>query len=197
MILSEGLYDVAAGHIATVITHLEMQAPFQDVPKPFPDGVAARGPLTDLDTYRALFKSVGAPWLWTSRLLLDDAGLGALLNDPLVECWAIRQGDTNIGLIELDFRTEGACELVLFGLVAQATGQGLGGPMITFAQARAAARGVDLFTLKTCHLDDPRALGFYQRAGFTPVKRSVEVFADPRLNGPHDPATAPHVPCLS
>ncbi|WP_375255254.1 GNAT family N-acetyltransferase [Yoonia sp.] len=196
MILNAGMYDVPGGHVATIVTHLEMTTPTMPAQLPFPDGITATSQDVDPVTYRAIFRSVGGPWLWTSRLLLDDAALAKLLDDPLNEIWVLRQDGTDIGLIELDFSKPQECELVLFGMVPTATGQGLGGPMMALAQSRAFARKIRLFTVHTCHLDDPRALAFYQRMGFNPVKRAVEVFADPRLTGTHDPAIAPHIPCL-
>jgi ribosomal protein S18 acetylase RimI-like enzyme len=197
MILTAGMYDVASGHVATVVTHLEMATPTMPAPAPFPKGITGSGDGVDIGTYRRLFKSVGGPWLWVSRLLMDDVALGALLDDPQIEIWVIRQDGTDIGLIELDFRAPDACELVLFGIEKAATGQGLGKPMMALAQSRAHARHKSLFTLHTCTLDDPRALGFYQNIGFRPVKRTVEIFADPRFDGIHDPATAPQIPCLT
>lgn len=197
MILKAGMYDVPGGHVAAVVTHLEMTAPTTLEPSSFPDGITASQDAVDLATYRGLFTSVGGPWLWTSRLLMDDAALGALLDDPQTEIWIIRKGSTDIGLIELNFAEPHTCELVLLGVLKSVTGQGLGKPMMALAQSRAFARDISLFTVHTCSLDDPRALSFYQSAGFTAVKRAVEIFADPRLTGHHDPAAAPQIPCLT
>ncbi len=129
-------------------------------------------------------------------MLLDDHTLDATLKSGDTETWVIRQNGAAIGLVELDFSPDQACELAYFGMVKTATGQGLGGPMMALAQKRAFARNIGRFFVHTCNWDDPRALAFYQRAGFRAYKSAVEVFADPRINGPHDPATAPHIPCL-
>ncbi|MEX0368657.1 MAG: GNAT family N-acetyltransferase, partial [Ruegeria sp.] len=45
--------------------------------------------------------------------------------------------------------------------------------------------------------DHPRALDFYRRSGFTPVRQEVEVMADPRLNGVLPKDAAPHVPLFA
>ena len=44
--------------------------------------------------------------------------------------------------------------------------------------------------LHTCSLDHPDALDFYNRSGFKPFRRQVEVYDDPRLTGllPRDAA---------
>lgn len=196
MTLTAGMHGVPAGHIAAVVTYLQMTAPAIRNAKPFPAGTDARQETLDIGSYRSLFRAVGTPWLWTGRLLLDDNTLDAILKSDDTETWVIRQNGAAIGLVELDFSPDQACELAYFGMVKTATGQGLGGPMMALAQKRAFARNVGRFFVHTCNWDDPRALAFYQKAGFRAYKSAVEVFADPRINGPHDPATAPHIPCL-
>ena len=196
MTLTTGKYDVPADHVATVITTLEMTAPNMSARLPFPDGISARKEDLRLEAFRALFRKVGTPWLWTSGLTAPDAKVAAYLADPNVDVWVIYQDQNAIGLVELDFRQQGICELVLFGVVPEATGQGLGRPMMALAQLEAFARDITRFEVCTCHLDSPQALPFYIKAGFTPIKRTVEVFPDPRVSGHHSPDTAPQVPCL-
>ena len=50
--------------------------------------------------------------------------------------------------------------------------------------------------LHTCTLDHPQALTFYQRSGFTPYRREVEVADDPRLIGKAPRHAAAHVPII-
>ena len=197
MTLTEGMHSVPAGHIATVVTYLQMTAAAITAPKPLPAGMTINLEGLDLKDYRALFRAVGAPWLWTSRLVMQDDALRAILASADTELWIIRKNGDPIAFIELDFSVSGSCELAFFGMVPVATGQGLGGPMMAFAQTRAFSRGTSIFTVHTCSLDDPRALEFYIKAGFTPDKREVEVFADPRLQGIHARTTAPQIPCLT
>lgn len=196
MKLTAGMFDVPNGHVAAVVTYLEMTAPAAVTDKPFPQGFSVEQEDLDTDSYRALFRAVGAPWLWTSRLTLADEALANILNNPQTELWVVRKRGTPIALIELDFGVKDICELAFFGIIPTSTGQGLGSAMMALAQARAFRENVSLFTVHTCSLDDPRALGFYQNAGFRPTKRSVEVFKDPRLDGPYDATTASHIPCL-
>lgn len=198
MILTAGMHSVPAGHVATVVTYLQMTtAPTATTPKPLPAGMTAQQETLDLESYRALFRAVGAPWLWTSRLVMQDDALRTILGSADTELWIIRQDGGAIGFIELDFSVAGTCELAFFGMIDTATGQGLGGPMMALAQSRAFTRDTELFTVHTCSLDDPRALAFYIKAGFTPYKREIEVFEDPRLQGIHSKTTAPQIPCLT
>ncbi|WP_425037938.1 GNAT family N-acetyltransferase [Primorskyibacter sp. S187A] len=191
--------DVPAGHIATVVTHLEMTS--QPVPAPevrVPSGleiVLMDAP--DLAQYRALFREIGAQWLWNSRLWMADEKLSALLTHPEVEPWVLRRDGRDVGVLELDFRQAGACELALFGLAPSAIGRGAGRALISFGINRAFARDISRFHLHTCTLDSPQALGFYRRSGFAPVRQEVEIMPDPRLHGLLPREMAPHIPITS
>ncbi len=196
MMLPEGMHSIPAGHLAAVVTYLQMTAPAMTDPKPFPEGITGTHGTLDIVSYRALYRAVGAPWLWTSRLEMKDDALADILGDDAIEQWVIRQGNKAIGLVELDFRKPNECELAYFGILKDATGQGLGGPMMALAQSCAFGREIGRFFVHTCHLDDPRALAFYQKAGFVPYQTAVEVFADPRLSGTHPTSAGSHIPCL-
>lgn len=197
MTLSAGLYPVPKGHLAAVVTYLEMAAPAITTPRPFPSGIVAVRERLGIDDYRALFRAIGAPWLWSSRLRMDDGTLAAIINDGAVETWIIRRDDKAIGLVELDFRAQGACELAFFGLVQAATGQGLGTAMMGLAQSRAFSCDINRLHVHTCTLDAPSALAFYQKHGFAATCVDVEIFPDPRLSGALPQASARHIPCLS
>jgi GNAT superfamily N-acetyltransferase len=191
------LTPVEPGMVATIVTHLEMR----DRPKPAPIPPA---PLRlvpwkqpDIDTYRMLFRRVGAPWLWFSRLVMADAELAAIIHDPAVEVYAVTDPrGTEVGLLELDFRSLPNCELGFFGLVPELNGKGLGRWLMAQAKSLAWRKGVERFWVHTCTLDSPAALGFYIRSGFVPYGREIETFADPRIAGVLPRDVAPHVPLL-
>ena len=55
--------------------------------------------------YRALFRLIGAPWLWFSRLTLDEAHLAEIIQHPKVELYSVRdESGREVGMVELDFR---------------------------------------------------------------------------------------------
>lgn len=192
--LNPGFHDVPPGHVATIVTHLEMTTP--PPPRAVPRSTAQLIPLRDAnaETYRDLFRAVGQEWLWFSRLGFSDAELADLLAHPDYDAFALRNGDTDLGLLELDFREEGACELAFFGLTSPAIGTGLGRWLMAQAIARAYARPIRRFHVHTCTLDSPQALAFYIRSGFTPVRQQVEIAPDPRLNGTLPATCGAHVP---
>ncbi len=195
--LGPGLHPVPPGHLASVVTHLEMTAPPDGAAVPAPEGIAL-APLTDPAAYRTLFRAVGEDWLWFSRLRMDDRSLRATLSDPAVDAVEVRRDGAPVGLLELDFRRSPTVELAFFGLVAAAAGQGLGRWLMAEALARAWApeRGTTILTVHTCTLDSPAALPFYVRSGFTAVRREVEIAPDPRLDGALPTAAAPRIPVI-
>lgn len=193
--MSATLIDVPPGHIASVVTTLEMTR--RPRPRPLPLVGALQlvaVPAPDPEWYRALFHTVGGPWLWFSRLAMDNATLRGHIHDPAVSVFAVRRFSTDVGLLELDFRVAGACELAFMGLVPPLTGKGFGDWLMAAAITHAWAQPISRLWVHTCTLDHPRALGFYQRHGFVPIRRQVEIAADPRLNGLLDPRLGAHTP---
>lgn len=195
-----GLTIVAPGEVAAIVTTLEMRerpraAPLPPLPAPLS---LTRWHRPASARYRALFRRVGAPWLWFSRLVIAEDDLRRVLDDDAVEIFALVDGaGIEVGMLELDFRRAGECEIAYFALVPELTGKGIGRWLMAQALALAWREGVGRVWVHTCTLDHPAALGFYQREGFVPIGRAVETFADPRLTGhlPHD--SAPHIPCLA
>mgnify|MGYP003633052139 CR=1 FL=1 len=192
------LIPVDDGQIATVVTHLEM------VTRPRPSPLLssplrlARWKAPDPAKYRLLFRRVGEPWLWFSRLVLDDAALASITSDERVEIYAVLDPrGIEVGLLELDFRPERCCDIAFLALVPQLTGQGLGGWLMRQALMLGWRKGVEKMAVRTCTLDDPRALAFYIKAGFVPVRREIEIFDDPRARGWLASDAAPHVPYLA
>jgi GNAT superfamily N-acetyltransferase len=182
--------------LAAVVTYLEMCArPDVEVPPSTLD--LQRIPDPTPERYRELFRLVGAPWLWFSRLILDDDKLAAIISDPKVELYAVLDGNgRDVGMLELDFREAGQCELAFVGLVPDLSGLGHGRWLLAEAVSRAWREGVGRVHVHTCSLDHPAALAAYRRAGFTPYKRAVERFPDPRLLGILPKDCAPQVPLL-
>ncbi|WP_298400182.1 GNAT family N-acetyltransferase [Sphingobium sp.] len=188
---------VEPGMVAAVVTHLEMRE--KPKPAPIPPAPLRLVPwkTPDLNAYRTLFRRVGEPWLWFSRLVMSDLDLAAILHDPAVEIYAVTDPrGTEVGLLELDFRSLPDCELSFFGLVPQLNGKGLGRWLMAQAKSLAWRKGVERFWVHTCTADSPAALGFYQKSGFVPYGREIETFADPRLAGVLPRDAAPHVPVL-
>ena len=182
--------------LAAVVTYLEMRSrPDGEVPPSTLDLQRIEKPTPE--RYRELFRLVGAPWLWFSRLTLDDDKLIEIISDPKVELYVALDGNgRDVGMLELDFREEGQCELAFVGLVPDLSGLGHGRWLLAEAVSRAWREGITRVHVHTCSLDHPAALAAYRRAGFTPVRRAIERFPDPRLLGILPKDCAPQVPLL-
>lgn len=195
--LVDGYSKIPAGKLVAAVTCLEMLAPVAAAHDPQQEALT----LTlcdnpDVAWYRDLYRRVGAEWLWGSRLGLSDEDLAAIIRDPRVEVRAVLANGRAEGLLELDFREEGQCELAFFGLTKAVMGQGAGRWLMNRAIEYAWAKPISRLWVHTCSFDSPQALGFYIRSGFVPYERMVEVFDDPRLTGLLPEDAAPQVPIL-
>ena len=195
--LGDGYHAVPPGKLAAVVTSLEMteRAPAR------PEIASARWslrrePAPHAAWYLALYARMGRDWLWFSRLAMSEAELLAVIRHPDVEIYALETGGRDEGFLELDFREAGACELAFFAVGADVQGQGAGRWLMNRALEIAWARPIRRFWVHTCTLDHPGALAFYQRTGFTPFRRQVEVADDPRLTGLLPREAGPGTPLL-
>ncbi len=189
------MVPVPDGQLAAVVTLLEMRSRPEIA---IPASLLRLDPIAPSPAaYRALFTLVGAPWLWFSRLVMPDAELAAILDHPRLSLFEVRDGRSVAGMLELDAREEGACELAFVGLIPELAGQGHGRWLLAEAISRAwGIHGVDRIHVHTCTLDHPAALAAYRGAGFVAVARKVETFIDPRLAGVFPRDTAPQVPVV-
>jgi GNAT superfamily N-acetyltransferase len=149
-----------------------------------------------IDWFRELYVRIGEEWLWFSRVRMSDAALAARIRSPLVEVHALVDGGRDEGLLELDFREAGACEIGMFGVTARLIGSGAGRFLMNRALELAWSHRVKRVWLHTCTFDHPSALAFYQRSGFRPFRRQIEVADDPRLDGTAPRSAARHVPII-
>jgi GNAT superfamily N-acetyltransferase len=196
MILPDGYSDVPAGKIAAVVTHLEMTE-LPALPSDPSDAWTLRRVETPaLDWYRELYRRVGEEWLWLSRTQMADAELAAIIQAPLIEIYALVHDDRDEGLLELDFRDAGQCEIAFFGVTAKLIGSGAGHWLMNRALERSWSRPIARLWVHTCTFDHPSALGFYRRAGFRPFRQQVEIANDPRLDGNVPREAARHVPII-
>lgn len=199
--LASGYHAVRPGDLACVVTALEMREKPAALRRLVPEGdlpvQLVRWDAPAIEKYRMLYRRVGAPCLWWSRLVKDDGELAAIIHDPEVHVFAvIDRARVEVGMLELDFRVPGECEIAFFGLIPGATGKGLGKWLMRKALQMAWREGVGRVWVHTCTLDGPQALPFYVSQGFVPYARAVEVFPDPRLADVLPGDVAPHAALL-
>jgi GNAT superfamily N-acetyltransferase len=193
-----GMTPIPEGHVATIVTDLEMRSRPPLRPIPSSPLSLVRWSEPRLDAYRTLFRRIGEPWLWFSRLILDDEALAAIITDPQVEVFAVvDRAGIEIGMLELDFRKSPDCEIAFFGLIPELNGGGHGRWLMAETLVRAWRPGIDCVWVHTCTLDHPSALNFYRKQGFVAINREIETFEDPRLTGVLPADAAPQVPLLT
>lgn len=197
MQLPDGYLELEAGRLAAVVTYLQQnEKPRLDALEP-PAGMDIRRLVNpDADGYRRLFRRIGEPWLWFSRLGLSDEELRAVLTSPGVEVYILTVDGEAQGMLELDLRQRPDIEIVFLGVTPELTGRGAGGYLMRFAIEEAWRREPRRLWLHTCTLDHPGALGFYQRFGFKAFQRAIEISTDPRLKGLLPRDAAPHIPLI-
>lgn len=186
------------GEVAAIVTSLEMTRRPQLRPMPPSDLRLERWEASAPEKYRLLFRRIGEPWLWFSRLIMTDEELAAIIHDPQVMIWAVSDmRGIEVGMLELDFRQPDQCEIAFFGLIPSMNGKGHGRWLMAMAlQLGWAHQGVKRIWVHTCTLDGPNALSFYIKSGFIPYQRQLETFPDPRLTGHLPREAAPQIPII-
>ena len=173
--------------ITTTVTNLEMldrpTRPTVPAPsKPKSSLVRAVNPSTSF--YRFLYDTVGGPWTWMERRLMDDQTLRAAIHAPGVEIYVLWVDGVPAGFGEVDRGIKpGEVELTYFGLMPDYIGVGLGWYFINAVIDIAWASKPERIWVHTCDLDHPRAIGNYQKAGFKVFGQTVETLPDPRAAG--------------
>lgn len=168
------------------ITYLEMLArpSGRRVPAPFDKLALIRAENCTASFYRYLYNTVGEPWLWFERRLIDDRALATLIHQPTIEIFVLYVRGVPAGYFELDAATPRETKLCYFGLVPEFIGRSLGPHLLRAAIDRAwSSRPIERLWLHTSTFDHPRALGVYQQAGFVVYARRSVSFADPRARG--------------
>src|SRR5215467_13820312 len=133
--------------------------------------------------YRYLYDTVGEPWLWFERRIIDDAAVAAQIHRPTIEIFVLYVRGVPAGFFELDIAAPRETKLCYFGLIPDFIGRRLGPYLLQAAIDRAWSRPIDRFWLHTSTFDHPKALRVYQRAGFVVYARRAVRFEDPRERG--------------
>src|SRR5438045_8816481 len=102
-----------------VITYLEMRArpALPRIPAPHAKLALIRTENCTVSFYRYLYETVGAPWLWYERRLLDDETLGAQITKDTTEIFVLYVGGVRAGYFAMDAADAGDAHLASFGLI--------------------------------------------------------------------------------
>ena len=183
--------------LATIVTALEMFAKPEQEPREEKPGWAltyVENP--DVEWYRDLYRDIGQEWLWFSRAIMPVEELATIISDPKVEIRALEVNGKTAGLLELDYRTDGECELAFLGITEEFLGLGAGKWLMNHAIDLAWSNSINRLWIHTCTLDHPRALPFYIKSGFVAYERQLEIADDPRISGLFPRDTASYFPVI-
>jgi len=162
------------GRVPSTITYLERLDPPRGAPlqPPCPGTEIVRALNPPVHFYRYLYATVGAPWLWNRRRLMDDATLAAIIQAPSTDLRVLWLHGVPAGYVELDFGEHPDVRLAFLGLVPDFLGRGLGPWLLDWAIRHAFAKGATRLHLDTCDLDHPKALATYEAFGFQAYDRA-------------------------
>jgi GNAT superfamily N-acetyltransferase len=166
--------DTVAERGEVTRTYLELSSPQQLVPGR-PPSVSASLDRIDpcpVDTWRALYRQIGAPWHWHDRDAWDQGALAAHLARPEIQIYRVTaalgsEWTDDAGFLELERHGDGSVEIAYIGLDQRVLGRRLGGWLVTEAVKTAFAWGAVRVWLHTCTLDAPAALPNYLARGFS------------------------------
>ena len=163
-------------------THLELPADAQLVrpDRPKPDYELLLAEAITPEYARFLFATVGRDWHWQSRLPWTHGRWQQHLARTSVAVFIAYRAGAPVGYFELNVgddranddraASDGAVELVFFGLMPGNSGSGLGGHLLADAVERARKLGSGRVWVHTCDHDHPHALANYQARGFRVFK---------------------------
>ncbi len=194
--MRDGYTDLPSGKLANVVTYLEMRTPPAFTAHTTSDFQIRLVEHPDLGWYRALYRRIGEPWLWFSRLRMRDDELRAVLDDSNIDVFVLSRGGEDHGLLEFDRRKMPDIEIAFFGVTPEMIGKGAGRALLQHCLSLVWEHHPQRVWLHTCTSDHPSALAFYRKFGFVPYKRAIEIEDDPRVTGEMPRSAAPHVPIL-
>lgn len=148
----------------------------------------------DVASYLDIYKAVGRDYLWNYRGGQSADEIERILNAPSTRIYLLYQGSAVVGMAELEVKNSKDVELVHFGLIPGLLHQGIGRKFLQNMIHLVWNTEVDRMWLSTCGMDHPKAVQFYENAGFVKFKTSMGEFKDWRFTGFYNMEDAPQIP---
>ncbi len=173
--MRDGYHEVPAGKLANVVTYLEMRAPGSHPGSETSPFSIRQVQEPSLDWYRRMFRAIGEPWLWFSRLRMSDEELRAVLWEQAVDVFALASEGVDQGLLEFDRRKFPDIEVAFFGVTTELIGKGAGRALLAHGLQLEWQHRPERIWLHTCTSDHPAALSFYRKFGFNPTSARLRL----------------------
>ena len=163
-----------------LVTYMELRDPPANRPAlPAPSaGLSIQPERLSVADYVALYREVGTPLDWDSRLRLPQEALVAFLSALSTRIYVLREAGKAVGFCEFDAVDTPDIELTHFGLVPAAYGRRLGPFLLDTAMRAVWSETTRRLWLHTDTNDHAKAQATYARAGFSIFKEQVEDFPD-------------------
>ncbi|TAA40354.1 MULTISPECIES: GNAT family N-acetyltransferase [Corallincola] len=149
-----------------------------------PDDLVAAEPVAGFSVQRCqhivpefnqfMFRAVGGPWRWYSRLGWDYAAWLSHLTDERVTTFMATYDGSLAGYFELFTHPDNSVELHFFGLLPTFYGKGLGSRLLVEAIQSAWSLAPERVWVHTCSEDHKYALANYERRGFHCFNQQTE-----------------------
>lgn len=147
-----------------------------------------------VEDYLDIYREIGRDYLWNYRPGQTSSEISKIINAPSTLIYLLYSGDEAVGMAELDAVNPNDIELVHFGLLPRFLNQGIGRTFLQAVLYLVWSRDVKRMWLSTCGMDHPKALRFYESAGFVPFKSTAGNFKDWRFTGFYEMSDAPQIP---
>lgn len=148
----------------------------------------------NVDEYLEIYRAVGRDYIWNYRPGQTREEIEQVLRSPSTTLYLLRDGELTVGMAELDTKPETGVELVHFGLIPGLLHRGIGRKFLTTIIELVWRTSPARLWLSTCGLDHPKAVKFYESAGFHVFKRTEGEFKDWRFTGFYEMSDAPQIP---
>ena len=131
---------------------------------------------SDFELNRRFYCSVGSQWDWTDRLNWSQDEWLNYVDRDVLKTYVGRLNGCDVGYFELEIQESGNIEIVLFGLLPQYIGKGLGGSLLSAAVDCAwEFSDTDRVWVHTCTHDHKHALDNYRARGFKLFRTELEL----------------------
>lgn len=148
----------------------------------------------DVKTYLNLYREIGRDYIWNYRPGQTEQEIEQLIQSDNTRLYYLYDGQTAIGMAEIDCSKPDALEIVHFGLLPAYIDKGIGKKFFAKTLQELWQGNVRRVWLSTCGMDHPKAIEFYQNAGFEIFKTKMGEFLDYRHSGFYDLKDAPRIP---
>ncbi len=170
--------------VPVLTSYLEIkERPVIDPEDPPVDLTITKAVNISLKEYRDLYVSIGGPYGWFDRVLMDDEELLSIIKDHCTEIYFIRIDGEPSGFFEIDRKDPEDVEIVFLGFVQKHIGKGYGKYLLGRCLSKVWRKETKRVWLHTCEWDHERALPMYEKAGFSLFKKD---YHDQKVPEDHD-----------